>query len=58
MELRMLKPTEQEIAERAFDIWEHHGRPQGREDEFWRQAELELRNLDRSHPLQIAEPLF
>jgi hypothetical protein len=46
MELRMLKPTEQEIAERAFDIWERQGRPQGREDEFWRQAELELRNLD------------
>lgn len=54
----MLKPTEQDIAERAFEIWERHGRPEGREDEFWRQAELELRNLDRSHPLQTAEPLL
>jgi hypothetical protein len=58
MELRMLKPTEQDIAERAFEIWERHGRPEGREDEFWRQAELELRNFDRSHPLQTAEPLL
>jgi hypothetical protein len=54
----MPEPNEQEIAERAFEIWERNGKPTGRENEFWHQAELELRNADRSHPLQMPEPLM
>jgi Protein of unknown function (DUF2934) len=54
----MPEPTEQEIAERAFEIWERQGKPGGRENEFWRQAEAELRAGDRSHPLQMPEPLM
>jgi hypothetical protein len=54
----MPEPTEQEIAERAFEIWERHGKPGGREDEFWHQAEAEIRAEDRSHPLQMPEPLM
>jgi hypothetical protein len=37
--------------ERAFDIWERHGRPEGRQDEFWYQA------VDPSNIALIPEPL-
>jgi hypothetical protein len=52
----MREPTELEIMERAFDIWERHGRPEGRQDEFWYQAEQELRNVDPSNIALIPEP--
>jgi hypothetical protein len=44
--------AEEEIKKRAYEIWEHHGRPEGKEDEFWQQAEQELRNEDRSSPMR------
>jgi hypothetical protein len=30
------------VRARAYDIWEREGRPEGRHDEHWRQAEHEL----------------
>ena len=39
----MESPTEKQILNRAYQIWERNGRPEGREDEFWHQAEQELR---------------
>ena len=30
------------IAERAYYLWEELGRPQGRDEEIWRQAEKEI----------------
>jgi hypothetical protein len=53
----MHEPTEKEIMERAYEIWERNGRPEGRENDFWYQAEQELRNVNASDPLQIPEPL-
>jgi hypothetical protein len=41
--LSMEKPTEDEIRKRAQEIWEQNHRPTGRDDEFWHQAERELR---------------
>jgi hypothetical protein len=41
-------PTEEEIAECAYFIWESEGHPIGREAEHWRQAELQL-YLSRAH---------
>ena len=38
----MEKPTEDQIRQRAHEIWERNHRPDGREDEFWHQAEIEL----------------
>ena len=35
--------AEEEIKKRAYEIWERHGRPKGKEDEFWQQAVQELR---------------
>ena len=31
------------IRTRAHELWEQHGRPTGRDEEFWLQAEAELR---------------
>ena len=35
-------PTEQEIARRAYAIWEQEGRPHGRNLDHWLKAEREL----------------
>jgi Protein of unknown function (DUF2934) len=32
------------ISARAYEIWEQHGRPAGRDEEFWLQAESELKD--------------
>ena len=60
----MPEPTEQEIRERARQIWERHGKPDGRDDEFpvWTADdhlvfEQELRNEDRSNPLRTPDTL-
>ena len=36
-------PTDEQILNRAYQIWEQNGKPDGREDEFWHQAERQLR---------------
>ncbi len=38
----MEKPTEDQIRQRAHEIWERHHRPLGRDEEFWHQADREL----------------
>jgi hypothetical protein len=38
----MTQPRDKEIERRAYEIWERDGRPAGREEEHWRQAEREL----------------
>jgi hypothetical protein len=30
---------EQRIRQRAYELWEGAGRPEGREDEYWKRAE-------------------
>jgi hypothetical protein len=34
----------QEIRTRAHELWEQSGRPAGRDEEFWLQAEAEIRD--------------
>ena len=53
----MAKPNEEEIKKRAHQLWEQHGKPEGREDEFWHLAEQELRNEDKSSPLRTPDSL-
>ncbi|RXT45689.1 DUF2934 domain-containing protein [Bradyrhizobium betae] len=38
----MAKPTEEDIRARAHALWELAGKPEGRQEEFWREAEREL----------------
>lgn len=42
-ERRAAKRSKEEIRARAREIWEQHGRPTGRDVEFWLQAEAEVR---------------
>jgi hypothetical protein len=53
----MPEPTEQDIRERAHELWKRAGKPEGREDEFWRAAEQELRNEDKSNPVRTPDTL-
>ena len=39
----MDKPTEDQIRQRAHELWEQNHRPDGRDDEFCHQAEKELK---------------
>jgi len=34
--------TQDRVRQRAYELWEQHGRPKGHEAEFWHQAEREL----------------
>jgi hypothetical protein len=37
------EPTPEEIIrERAYELWEAAGRPEGRSDEYWNQAQAEF----------------
>lgn len=38
----MAYPTDEQIRTRAHQLWEESGKPDGRDDEFWHQAEREL----------------
>jgi hypothetical protein len=35
--------TQDRVRQRAYELWEQHGSREGREAEFWHQAERELR---------------
>lgn len=53
----MNQPPEKEIENRAYEIWQRHGRPEGRDAEFWHLAEQELRNEDKSSPVRTPDTL-
>jgi hypothetical protein len=42
----MVYPTDEHIRIRALQLWEKSGKPDGREDEFWHQAEQELQEME------------
>lgn len=44
---RAARRTKEEIKTRAQEIWEQHGRPDGRDLEFWLQAETEINGRSR-----------
>ena len=53
----MEKPSEIEIVRRAYELWQQAGEPEGRDQEFYHQAEQELRNADKSSPLRTPDNL-
>ena len=40
----MPSPSDEQIRIRAHQLWELAGRPEGREEEFWHEAERELKD--------------
>ena len=53
----MANLSEQQIRARAYELWEQAGKPDGRDEEFYHQAEQELRNADKSSPLRTPDNL-
>lgn len=51
----MTKPSDKEISARAYQLWEENGRPESKEEEFWRLAEQELLNKDKSSPVRTPD---
>jgi hypothetical protein len=42
----MEKSTKEQIIHRAYELWEQNGKPEGRDDEFYHQAERELNEAE------------
>jgi hypothetical protein len=42
----LARPDERRIRKRAREIWEENGRPAGRDEEFWFQAEREFQEAE------------
>jgi hypothetical protein len=42
LESKMANPTQEQIIHRAYELWEHAGKPDHRDQEFYHQAEKEL----------------
>jgi hypothetical protein len=42
----MEKPTKEQIIHRAYELWEQNGKPEGRDDELYHQAERELNEAE------------
>ena len=38
----MGEPTKEQIIHRAYELWEQNDKPEGRDEEFYHQAEREL----------------
>jgi hypothetical protein len=36
------EPTKEQVTRRAYQLWEQAGKPEGRDEEFYHQAEREL----------------
>lgn len=51
----MAFPTDEQIRTRAHHLWEEAGRPDGRAEEFWHQAERELVEAADA-PAETTEP--
>lgn len=45
----MDKDIENRIRERAYEIWEEEGRPEGREAQHWQQAAAEIADAQREN---------
>jgi hypothetical protein len=55
----MEKPEEEQIRVRAHALWELAGKPDGQDDEFWHEAEKEIKSEtdDMSAIAQRPEPM-
>jgi hypothetical protein len=53
----MAELTRDQIIHRAYQLWEAANKPEGRDKEFYHQAEQELRNEDKASPLRTPDNL-
>jgi len=52
----MATPSEDHIRARAHELWEQAGKPEGRDDEFWLQAEQALKATEELRDIATAPP--
>lgn len=52
----MAFPTDDQIRDRARQLWEQAGRPDGRNDEFWHLAEKQLQEMEDPGESAIEPP--
>ena len=57
LERQAVQPDEEDIRTRAYDLWMQVGEPENRDEEFWLQAEQELRNQNKVSPLRTPDDL-
>jgi hypothetical protein len=53
----MENPTKEKVIHRAYELWEQAGKPEGKDEDFYHQAEQELRDADKSSPLRTPDNL-
>ena len=53
----MNRKIDESIAARAYELWEQAGKPEGRDEEFWRLAEQELISEDKGSPRRTPDTL-
>jgi hypothetical protein len=51
-EVEMQRPAEMDIIRRAYELWEQAGKPDGRDEEFYHQAERELQKANEQAVLE------
>ncbi|WP_309500922.1 MULTISPECIES: DUF2934 domain-containing protein [Bradyrhizobium] len=56
-EVRMAHVYDDDIRARAYKLWEESGRPEGRRDEFWQEAERQLKEEQVRHELKTPDTL-
>jgi hypothetical protein len=56
-EVVMENPTKEKVIHRAYELWEQAGKPEGKDEDFYHQAEQELRDADKSSPLRTPDNL-
>jgi hypothetical protein len=47
--------SQDEISRRAQQLWEEYGRPVGRDEEIWLQAERDLKKTSEPTPAQVLQ---
>ena len=52
---KMEDPTREQISHRAYELWEKNGKPEGRDQEFYHQAEKELKEAPPREPTGLPE---
>jgi hypothetical protein len=52
-----MEEDQQAIRERAHQLWEAAGRPEGKEDHFWLEAERQLKEERIRHELKTPDTL-
>jgi hypothetical protein len=50
-------PSEEQIRQRAHELWEQAGKPDGKEDQFWLEAERQLNQERIEHELKTPDNL-